>query len=651
METSRSGSSRATKRSWRPRDWTIAQKLWASFGALFLLIVLGGGAAHVHVRQVAGLLHKVVHSDESLLTIILEMEINTAESARAVLHYAHDLDPRHVESRRDAQADFRKYIEAYDRVVSTSEFKRHGREIATLYARWSATGDAIITLVDRRREVHERFRRLAKNVDRLIDEEIPAIEGSGLEAVKKLEAALEMEINSDEAVTVVEGYIGHPDPELRRELADAEKDFAEYEAMYRRTGVDDHEQKWLAQVGVLFRNAATVGRETMDLTDELVRHLDRFEAENVLIDHYVDEEIQPLILAASARAQADARAAIRRAGLILLIVSAAGLLIAGLSAWALSRGILRPVARLMTGTGRIAAGILDHRIEVETKDEFGLLAGSFNRMTEDLAASREARHKYEERLRVQADDLRSLNEMLARSNRELEQFASVASHDLQEPLRKVQAFGDRLKTKYGAVLDEQGLGYIERMQAASSRMSTLVNDLLTFSRVSTKGRPFVAVDLDGIAREVVSDLEVSIEESGAEIDIQSLPTIEADPMQMRQLLQNLIGNAVKYRRDGVSPRIRVEAEVLENGLSAAHGARVESCRLSVTDNGIGFEEQYAERIFGVFQRLHGRGRYGGTGIGLALCKKICERHGGTIAATGRPGEGSTFITTLPMSHS
>jgi len=238
---------------------------------------------------------------------------------------------------------------------------------------------------------------------------------------------------------------------------------------------------------------------------------------------------------------------------------------------------------------------------------------------------------------------------LERSNRELQDFASVASHDLQEPLRKVHAFSDRLRSKYAAVFDDQGRDYLDRMQNAAGRMQTLINDLLTYARVSTKAKPFVPTDLISVTREVVSDLEARIEQVSGRVDVGELPTVDADPLQVRQLMQNLIGNSLKYRRPDVPPVVRVSSRTLrEDPAESAATPSHAFCQILVEDNGIGFDEIYAERIFTIFQRLHGRGEYEGTGVGLAVCRKIVERHGGSITARSKPGEGSTFLVTLPV---
>lgn len=248
--------------------------------------------------------------------------------------------------------------------------------------------------------------------------------------------------------------------------------------------------------------------------------------------------------------------------------------------------------------------------------------------------------------------LTALTLELERSNRELQDFAFVASHDLQEPLRKIQAFGGRLKDKYAKTLEDQGRDYLERMQNAARRMQTLINDLLTLSRVTTKAQPFVPVALEEVAREVVGDLEARIEESGGQVEVGPLPAIEADPLQMRQLLQNLISNALKFHLPEQPPLVRVHGAIIEGGEAPAeHTAANGSCQIAVQDNGIGIDERYLDKIFTPFQRLHARGEYEGTGMGLAVCRKIVEQHGGRITATSTLGEGATFLVTLPLRHS
>lgn len=285
---------------------------------------------------------------------------------------------------------------------------------------------------------------------------------------------------------------------------------------------------------------------------------------------------------------------------------------------------------ILLGLGLVLAGYWLTAREMATR----------RRGTEALAR---ANDELEERVEARTADLNSANDSLRRSNRELEQFASVASHDLQEPLRKIQAFGDRLQSKCAAELGEQGRDYLSRMQASATRMRSLIDALLTFSRITTKAQPFEPVDLAETAREVVSDLEDRVLRSGGQVELGTLPSVEADPAQMRQLLQNLIGNGLKFSRPNVPPRVEVKSRMLPQV-----DGETPRCEIWVRDNGIGFEVVYLDRIFELFQRLHGRQEYEGTGMGLAICRKIVERHSGTITARSAPDEGATFVVTMPL---
>ncbi|MBC8139341.1 MAG: hypothetical protein H8F28_25985, partial [Fibrella sp.] len=238
-----------------------------------------------------------------------------------------------------------------------------------------------------------------------------------------------------------------------------------------------------------------------------------------------------------------------------------------------------------------------------------------------------------------------LTEELKRSNQALQEFASIASHDLQEPLRKIQAFGGRLKTKVNSVPEPPAdcVDYLDRMLNAAARMQTLIDGLLTFSRITTQKRPIQATNLNEIINGVLNDLEERIHQSKASIIVGSLPTVEADSLQMRQLFQNLLGNALKFQSATKTPVITVQVTTRERGTGKV--------RITVTDNGIGFDARHATRIFEVFERLHSRSEYEGTGIGLALCRRIVERHGGSISAHSVPGEGASFVIDLPCGAS
>jgi PAS domain S-box-containing protein len=233
-------------------------------------------------------------------------------------------------------------------------------------------------------------------------------------------------------------------------------------------------------------------------------------------------------------------------------------------------------------------------------------------------------------------DRRRAEEELARSHAELSQFAYVASHDLQEPLRKILAFGQLLPEACGPSISPEARDYLARMLGAATRMQALITDLLAYSRLTTEPSSRAYVALNDVAEETLADLEVALTESRAEVSVRPLPIIEADRTQMRQLLQNLVGNAIKFTKPGEPPEVEISSRSSSEGVEIA-----------VVDRGIGFDERHAERIWRPFQRLHTRTEYPGTGIGLAICKKIAEHHGGTIRASSSPGRGATFVVTFP----
>ena len=280
------------------------------------------------------------------------------------------------------------------------------------------------------------------------------------------------------------------------------------------------------------------------------------------------------------------------------------------------------------------------------KDESGKplrMVGVNLDITESKKAEEELRKSHEEleiRVRERTAELNSTVERLEVINKELQDFAFVASHDLQEPLRKIQTFCDMTMKNCAPALNDAGKEYLGRVVKSAGRMRQLLHDLLQFSRVTARPEVFETIDLGSIVRVAADYYEPSVIETGAKIEIEDMPAIEADEVQMLQLFQNLIGNALRYRSEDV-PHIKVYSEY--------HSPK--TCKIFVVDNGIGFNQEYSDLIFKPFQRLHGRGEYDGTGMGLAICRKIVERHGGMMRAESEPGKGSTFIISLPFKQS
>ena len=283
------------------------------------------------------------------------------------------------------------------------------------------------------------------------------------------------------------------------------------------------------------------------------------------------------------------------------------------------------VHRLVRPDGSVRYVQSDGRVYLTDDGQVERLAGTAQDIT-DAHLARLEREAYARRLE--------------QTNRELQEFAYVASHDLQEPLRKVRLFADMLATDEAERLSDEGRRAIERMRGAAERMSRLISDLLSLSRISTRPIAFVPVDLGEVVDAVLTDLDVRIEDTGGEVVVEgTLPTVDADRVQMGQVFQNLIANALKYHRPDVPPRVHVHGEV--RGTEAI---------VTVRDNGLGFDAKYAERIFGPFQRLQGRSDVEGTGMGLSIVRRVLDRHNGHVTAESTPGQGSTFTLTLPLTQ-
>ncbi|HWV67881.1 hybrid sensor histidine kinase/response regulator [Chitinophaga sp.] len=267
-----------------------------------------------------------------------------------------------------------------------------------------------------------------------------------------------------------------------------------------------------------------------------------------------------------------------------------------------------------------------------------------------IAHQQQVNDMLEQKVRERTEELREINKSLEASNHDLQQFASVASHDLKEPLRKIQLFGAILRDRF-LQTDPNALSYMERIVGSSERMARLINDLLSYSRLSVASINEIA-DFNKIIQEILVDLELMITERNAVITVEKMPQIEAVPGQIRQVFQNIISNALKFSRKDVPPQVNISAEtVTDLNPDSAVFAGGQYCRIIIRDNGIGFNEKYLSKIFTIFQRLHTSDLYEGTGIGLAIAKKVIDKHGGLITARSREGEGATFIIVLPLKQS
>lgn len=392
---------------------------------------------------------------------------------------------------------------------------------------------------------------------------------------------------------------------------------------------------------VLSREEEQSGRRSPELSEEWRRRL--VGQIMVMSQSMVSDAKQLARLSHNNLARTQTRAYAFIAAVLLLLMVALGLISLGIG-----RSIRRPVEALRAAARTVASGDLERHVECRGRDEIGDLARAFNEMTQSLKASdSDLREEIREREKAQRE-LQLLNETLerrvqertaelTRSNQSLQQFAYVASHDLQEPLRAVEGYSQVLAKRYGGQLDDRADEFIQHIVEGVERMKSLIKGLLEYSRIGSRGRPLRAVDLGASLQEALKNLGAAIQESNAEVSVDRLPTVTADPEQMSRLLQNLIANAVKFRGEA-PPRVHVSAERDDDR---------KRWIVCVRDNGVGIEPSYRDQIFLLFKRLHTRDQYEGTGIGLSICKRIVERHGGEIWLESEPGSGSAFFFTVP----
>jgi signal transduction histidine kinase len=328
------------------------------------------------------------------------------------------------------------------------------------------------------------------------------------------------------------------------------------------------------------------------------------------------------------------RAALLQMGALLLV----GLMV-GINSWLIVRAIAQPIFQLQKGAEIIGAGHLDYRLGSTAPDEIGELSRAFDAMTANLQQTTVSRdelgREVAERQKVEAKLQQAIRE-LERSNADLQAFAYIASHDLQEPLRMVSSYVGLLQSRYQEQLDADAHDFIAFAVDGATRMQRLINDLLAYSRVGSRDKPLAPTDSESVFTLALANLQAAIQENGAVITHDPLPTVTADEAHLVQVFQNLLGNALKFHGQG-PPRIHVNAAI-----------QGDEWVFAVRDHGIGIDPQYHQRIFAIFQRLHGRNEYPGTGIGLALCKRIVEHHGGRIWVESELNQGATFYFTIPV---
>ena len=328
------------RRPQRSGGWKLTHRLWGTFGIMVVVLFASGLTGIWLVMRIEENVVQIVEIEEPLEQAVLEMEINAGETARAVLDYIQDFEPHALARIKDSEHDFERYTRQFERLAETDEERVLGEKVANIYREFKTLGDQITSLAKRRSDDLGIFLKDVEIIDALIDDKLqPAIERTAPDALTKLEAALDMEINIHEAFAAIEGYVLHPDPQLRQKIADSEADFERFEAQYRATRLTADEMKWLDQIDKAFAEAVTAGNEIIRLTDTMREKLQRFEADLEEIDHILDDQIQPLIHIETIKAADNAKDSVQKALLVLMVLSLGGALIGGMAVWTMRKAV------------------------------------------------------------------------------------------------------------------------------------------------------------------------------------------------------------------------------------------------------------------------------------------------------------------------
>ena len=690
-------------------QFTVKQKVISGAAGVMLVGLLSMLVIYGALRTARRAMHEVANVEEPTSAAAYEMEINVIGTGLGVLKYLDTGDPQYRARVEKDEADFERFKARYDQLAETPAGKELGNKVGALFREFVQLGGV---LMDKRDERETLFRAIAENfevIDGILDEEIQEnLDEAGPDGQEKVIEAAAMEGDIAEVGTWLGNYLRVATPEYKERIFNNAEDFRTHLAEFKSLRLSRTERQRTSSLEKIFSRTFSMIQKDLALHDELQEQVRRFLVLREEMDYVLDEEIQTLTMKDLEVSKQEADAAhvnviwsisLLLPVFLLLGLATARVLIRDYTQRKRSEEALKESEerfRSVTQSASEAIIIADGKGEIISWNDgaqitFGYMEqevlgkaltvliperyrDAYRKGLEQVGSTAET-HIIRKRIelfglrkdrsefpleislstwetrkgrfyagiardvtdRKRAKDiLHQHTEELKRSNAALEQFASAASHDMQEPLRTISSFSQLLAKQYKGKLGKDADEFITYISEGAFRMQALIQDLLAYSRLTTQGKALKSVEVSKVVDHAMYNLRIAIEESQTEVSLDSLPVVQGDPAQLAQLFQNLIGNALKFRGEK-PPRIHIRAE--SNG---------KFCTLAIEDHGIGLDPKFGDRIFAIFQRLHTRNEYKGTGIGLALCKKIVERHGGRIWVESQPRKGATFYFTLPL---
>ena len=601
----------------------VRQKLGLLVVGLVILVIISSALSYYFVNRIEKDVLKLGLVEEPLEEAVLELEINVGEGARAVILYSIASDAKHIQRFQDSDQDFLRSMEEFIRLAETDAEMNAIIQVAELHGEFQSLGARIIDLTDLQEPEIAELRKNIVEIDEIIDQELqPLVDRTASGSLQKLEAALEIEINVDEAFAAIQSYIALPEFELRKIVSDSAADFEKFEVVYRSFPLSTTELKWIDIIDEDFQAAVLLGNSVMRRSDEIRVLVEQLEANLEKIDYVVDEEVHPIIHAESVKALDNAAASFSLASLMAIILASSGFAV-GIGALILvRRQIINPIKRLNDAALSLRDGDLSARISTISNDEFGNLATSFNQMADSLQQGQKELNSAQEEL-VRTEKLAILG-----------QFTGGMAHDLRNPLGAIKnahyMIQKRLTADGATDANPKLKVYLDIIDQQVDRSNKYITDMMTFADVVD---PVLAeTRLDEVVRE-------TLETMSKNDNITLMPRLDpdlhpvlADGEQLQRVFLNLANNAQDAMPDG--GQLAITAKNVNNHVE-----------IKFTDTGEGISDEIIGNIFDPLFTTKTKG----TGLGLAVCQEIILRHGGTISVrrNEEPSGGTTFEVTLP----
>ncbi|QDV53854.1 ATP-binding protein [Gimesia fumaroli] len=606
------------------RKWPIGDRLKFAFGLLVLVQVISGIVTLFQFSKINQDISQLVTVEEPLEESVLEMEIKAGEIARAVLDYVRDRNQKHLTKLILSRDGFAENYSQYQKLAQSDEERYLSTEIAQRYSDYNQMSGAIIRLADQRNAALKVFVNHVNHINQLIDNErVKSNNDHSDEGIKKADASHNMEKYLNIAFGSIEEYIVQRNQSLLSRIFEAEQNFKFFEGKYLEAISNHVERQRIKEIDLEFAQATSYGNQVVNFTDNIDQLLGNFEHKLDSIDDLLHDQVHPLIHANTVSATHDADSSIQSAKMVVSILAILGTIFGLFSVWIISRGIVAPILELSEGAALIAAGNVKHRIQVDSQDEIGRLADTFNHMVEDLVIAHQEAEK--------ASDIKSA-------------FLANMSHEIRTPMTAILGFAEIMRQKNH---DAETMRYIDTIKKNGEYLLELINDILDVSKIEADKLDVEAIQcsLIELIEDVKTLMEIRALDKGLELSIiidGKIPSwIQSDPIRLRQILINLLSNAIKFTKQGT---VQLVIRAIDSNSEAP------GLQFDVIDTGIGMTEEQLSRLFQPFVQADSSTtrKYGGTGLGLTICKRLTNILGGEIFVNSEYGTGSTFTVTVKI---